>query len=391
MTVRVAVVALGWAARTIWIPRLAAHPDLTLTAVVDPEPAARAAFADGIAAARPDGAPGPAILASADDLTADRVDLAIVAVPNHAHARVATRLLRRGIPVFLEKPVCLSTAEADDLAAAERSGAPLIAGSAARYRADVRALHDVLPSLGPVRHVRLAWVRSRGVPATRWFTRRGTAGGGALLDLGWHLLDTALPLMGAEPVTFSDVVGVVGHDFVAERAAHARWREDLDGLDGIDGFTSRVANGTNRAQDVEDTARAFLVTDGGVSVSVHASWASHAEYDTTLIEVHGSDGVAELLCTFGFSPNRRGGSTLVVHRDGVAEAVPLPAEAVGAEYDRQVDALPALLADPDVRGRAVRAARTTIGVIERVYAHADLLPATTGSPNVGRPSGWVSK
>jgi oxidoreductase len=43
---------------------------------------------------------------------------------------------------------------------------------------------------------------------------------------------------------------------------------------------------------------------------------------------------------------------------------------VGAEYDRQVDALPGLLADPGQRGAAVAAARQTIHVIERIYASA---------------------
>jgi oxidoreductase len=377
VTLRVAVVGLGWAARTIWIPRLVAHPGFTLTSVVDPDPAVRAAFAGRAGADGPGPAGGPEVLASTDHLTGEHLDLAIVAVPNHAHARVAARLLRRGIPVFLEKPVCLTTAEADELAAAEQSGAALIAGSAAHYRADVQALHQLLSTLGPIRHIRLAWVRSSGVPGTDWFTRKDTAGGGALLDLGWHLLDAALPLLGPGPVTFPHVVGVVGHDFVNRHAAVAAWRADAGGPAGD-------------ARDVEDTARAFLVTGDGISVSVHASWASHAEYDTTHIDVHGGDGVAELRCTFGFSPHRGAGSTLTVQRAGRAQTVALSAEPVGAEYDRQVDALPGLVADPGQRGRAVQAARTTIGVIERVYACAQGFTAPAGSPTTEREPAWVS-
>ncbi|MFD5086275.1 Gfo/Idh/MocA family protein [Kitasatospora sp. NPDC058201] len=340
---RVAVVGLGWAGRTIWLPRLAAHPAFRVTAVVEPGPVA----AEHV----PEGAE---LLADADLLGPD-VDLAVVAVPNHLHTPVAERLLARGIPVFLEKPVCLSAAEADRLAAAERAGgAVLLAGSAARYREDVSALIEVAAEIGPIRHVDLAWVRASGVPdAGGWFTSRRHSGGGALVDLGWHLLDTAATVLGG-PVRFLDVLGSVSADFVNDGARSAGWR----GTEGPDG-----------EGDVEDTARGFLTTDTGVSVAVRASWASHEPVDTTRITVEGATGSATLVCTFGFSPNRRV-PRLTRTRDGVTTDVPLHGESVGAEYVRQLDALPALLADPASRGAAVTQAHYTISVIERLYAGA---------------------
>ena len=360
MTVRVAVVGLGWAARTIWLPRLDRAPGWTVTALVDPDPAARAAAAAD--------RPGARVLPGPDGLAPDEADLVVVAAPNHAHSAVACGLLRRGLPVFLEKPVCLTAAEADDLAAAEHAGrSTLIAGSAARHRADIRALRHVLPSLGPVRHVSVAWERARGVPGTGWFTRRDLSGGGALVDLGWHLLDTALPLLGPDEV--EQVVGAVGSDFVRRAGAQAAWKEG--GPAAGTGAGEAQGDVEDAMKDtVEDTVRAFLVTRDGASVSLHAAWASHAALDTTVVEVHGGRGVATLRCTFGFSPNRDGRSRLTVSRDGDATEVPLPDEPIGAEYDRQIAALPALLSDPAERGRAVAEARRTIDVVERIYASA---------------------
>lgn len=347
-TVRVAVAGLGWAGRAIWLPRLAAHPAFTLTAVIDPDPAARARARDTHRV--------PAAYADADELPADAADLVVVAVPNHLHATVAARLLRRGVPVFLEKPVCLTSAEADLLADAERAGdAVLLAGSAARYRADVRALVETAGTLGPIRHVDVAWVRARGVPdAGGWFTRRDLSGGGALVDLGWHLLDTVLPILGPAPV--SHVVGSVSGDFVNDSAAHAAWRGRTVGA-GVHG-------------DVEDTARGFLLTADGASVAVHACWASHEALDRTTITVHAAAGSATLRCTFGFSPNREPAPVLTRTRDGETTRLPLPAEQIGAEYDRQLNALPALLADPASRGAAAAEARRTIDIIERIYQSA---------------------
>src|SRR5262249_11151109 len=148
-------------------------------------------------------AAGVAAYPSADTLSAGRVDLAVVAVPNYLHTELAGALLASGISVFIEKPVCLTLAEADVLAAAERRGGMLLAGSAIRHRADVGALRQVIGELGDIRHVSLAWTRARGVPrAGGWFISRDKAGGGALFDLGWHLLDTLAFLLG--PASFTE-------------------------------------------------------------------------------------------------------------------------------------------------------------------------------------------
>ncbi|GAA3435880.1 Gfo/Idh/MocA family protein [Kutzneria kofuensis] len=355
MSVRVAVVGLGWAGRELWLPRFREHADFEVVAAVDADPASRQAFTEetGIPAY-------PAI----DALTAFDIDLAVVAVPNHLHVEVAGALLAAGISVFIEKPVCLTSAEVDVLAAAERTGGMLLAGSAARYRGDVQALHRLLPDLGEIRHVSLGWVRARGVPrAGGWFTQRDKAGGGALFDLGWHLLDTLAFLAG--PAAFTQVIGVTSDDFVNAGAWRAAWRQDEPGA---------------AAADVEDTARGFLVREDGISVSLRASWASHQDKDVSLIQVEGSGGIVELRCTFGFSPNRDPEPVLTLAREGTTTRVALPTEPIGVEYGRQVDRLAAMLADPATRGQALAEARPIVSVIENFYASAGSARARRAVP-----------
>lgn len=360
---RVAVVGLGWAAKSIWLPRLHEHPGFAVSAIVDPNPAALAGTVHDLG--------GTELLSSVEELTPDHADLAVVAVPNHLHATIACRLLGNGIPVFVEKPVCLDSGEARQLAAAEAGGrSVLLAGSAARYRADVLALRRLVAGLGNIRHVELSWVRARGIPdAGGWFTQRQYSGGGALVDLGWHLLDTVAPLLG--DVGFGQALGTVSDDFVRSSTARAAWRDTPAGGDADGG------RGGGGGGDVEDTARGFLVADNGVSVSLRASWASHEPHDVTVIRVDGSAGSASLRCTFGFSPNRVKGSELTLTQDGTVTEMPYAEEPVGAEYLRQLDELPALLADPASPGRAVRETLRTITVIERIYASARQARATT--------------
>ncbi|MBL1117640.1 Gfo/Idh/MocA family oxidoreductase [Streptomyces sp. 110] len=361
--IRTAVVGLGWAARSIWLPRLRRNPAFTVTAAVDPDERGRAAVE-----AESEGADRLPVLAAVHDLDPAEVDLAVVAVPNHLHCAVASELLLKGIPVFLEKPVCLTSEEAERLAAAERSGgAVLLAGSAARYRADVRGLYRIAARLGRIRHVELAWVRARGVPDRGgWFTQRSLAGGGALVDLGWHLFDIAVPLLGT--AAFRHAIGTVSADFITQRSSRAAWRGDDGGP--VPPGAANAANAANAATDVEDTARGFLITDDGRSVVLHASWASHEELDTTRVTIDGSGGSATLRCTFGFSPNRLERSTLTRTVDGTTRPVAVPTEPIGTEYDRQLDMLPGQLRDPAGRGRVIEEVRRTISAIERVYTSA---------------------
>lgn len=352
---RVAVIGTGWAAREIWLPRLRNHPGFTVTALVDPEPAARAAANDG----------GQLEFDTAADLPPQAVDLAVVAAPNHLHATLAETLLGAGIPTFVEKPVCLNSAEAQRLTVAEAVGdTVLLAGSAARYRADVRTLTDQADSVGEIRHISLSWVRARGIPnGVGWFTHRQFSGGGALVDLGWHLLDVGAPLLGDAP--FTQIVGAVSNDFINDSSAQATWRRDKS---------------AGAANDVEDTARGFLLTQDGPSVSLTARWASHQPRDITTIVVEGSTGTLTLTCTFGFSPNRQERSALTLTRKGEQTPIPIPHEPVGAEYDRLLDELPQVWADPASRGVAMRETSRNIDAIERLYASASARPRRTTRP-----------
>ncbi|MDI5942352.1 hypothetical protein QLR68_30395 [Micromonospora sp. DH15] len=176
------------------------------------------------------------------------------------------------------------------------------------------------------------------------------------------------PLLG--PATrITHAVGSVSADFVNDTAAHAVWRDPAGSAAAAGALRGDGSVGGSRG-DVEDTARGFLLTADGASVAVHACWASHEALDRTTITVQGVAGTATLRCTFGFSPNREPTPVLTRTRDGETVALPLPAEPIGTEYDRQLDALPGLLTAPASRGAAVAEAHRTIDIIERIYRTA---------------------
>jgi len=126
------------------------------------------------------------------------IDAAVIATPNALHAPQAIAFLEAGKHVLVEKPMAATLAEADAMvAAAGRAGGLLMVAHCWRFHPDVRALRARVErgELGEI-------VKTRGYGAhagwgpTGWFTDPALAGGGALLDMGVHAIDTTRYLLG---------------------------------------------------------------------------------------------------------------------------------------------------------------------------------------------------
>jgi len=145
------------------------------------------------------------------ELAADPgVDAVVVGTPNALHAEQAVAFLSAGKHVLVEKPMARTRAEADAMvAAARRAGAFLMVAHCFRFHPDVRRLRARVAGgeLGEIVKTRGYGAHARWGPSG-WFTDPELAGGGALLDLGVHAIDTARYLLGdPEPAGACGVVG----------------------------------------------------------------------------------------------------------------------------------------------------------------------------------------
>lgn len=128
-----------------------------------------------------------------------KVDAAILALPHHLHAPVASELLAAGVHVLVEKPMALTVAECDQMiAAADASGAVLAIGVARRFYDGGRFVKRLLERemLGKILRFdgREGFVYSW--PVVSDFMFRKETGGGVLADGGAHMLDTMLWWLG---------------------------------------------------------------------------------------------------------------------------------------------------------------------------------------------------
>jgi predicted dehydrogenase len=131
------------------------------------------------------------------------VDAVSVVTPTVHHHRVAAEFLSAGIPALVEKPVCRTVAEADDLIArAEKAGVPLQVGHIERFNP---AFEELVKRP----------IRPKFVEAERHgpFTGR-SLDIGAVLDLMIHDLDLLLSLVGSTVKSVSAVGAAVfgGHE-----------------------------------------------------------------------------------------------------------------------------------------------------------------------------------
>ncbi|MCY7413102.1 MAG: Gfo/Idh/MocA family oxidoreductase, partial [Salinibacterium sp.] len=148
-----------------------------------------------------------------EDLVAlEELDVVSIAAPNLLHHPIAIAALAAGKHVFCEKPLALNTAQAREMVeSAIAHDRVLEVAFNHRQRADVQFARSYIETegIGRVYHSRASWKRRSGIPGLHsWFTSPAMAGGGALIDLGPHVLDSLLFLLG-EPRVVS--VSAVTH------------------------------------------------------------------------------------------------------------------------------------------------------------------------------------
>jgi predicted dehydrogenase len=220
-----------------------------------------------------------------DLLALDGLDAVSVAVPTFLHAPITIAALERGLHVLCEKPIALHAAEADAMVQAARTaGRILDVAFNHRQRGDIQKLKEVIDAgrLGRPYYAKAWWLRRTGIPTLgSWFTRAELAGGGPLVDIGVHVLDYALFLLGNPAVV---AVSASTYDLLA--AAGFGSSPDSDKTGATD----------DRTFDVEDLATVFMRLADGGTLLVEASWAAHRrDGDEFGITLYGTDGGAELI------------------------------------------------------------------------------------------------
>jgi predicted dehydrogenase len=295
---RVGVAGLGYAGTT-HITAFSKHPATQVMAIAGKEQDRLVSLSDQFDV--------PKTSTDWEDLVTDpEIDIVSIATPNALHHPIAVAALNAGKHVFCEKPLSITKLQAQEMVAAAKANQRILeVAFNYRRRQDIALVRQMVASdeLGAIYHSRVSWKRRAGIPGMgSWFTSASLAGGGALIDLGPHIIDSLLYMLGEPRVIRASAVthGALG-------------RAGYGGMD-----RAQQMAGTGKFE-VEDLAAALLRLEDGSSIALEITWASHAVDDEDIsFELLGVEGGARI-----FIPRYATEDTVTIFKDQAGEHLSL--------------------------------------------------------------------
>lgn len=200
----------------------------------------------------------------------DAVDIVAITAPNALHAPMALAAIAAGKTVYCEKPLSTTAASALEMTrAAESAGVVTSVGFNFLRNPMIRLAREIIASgeIGDITGFRGRHAENyMADPATPHSFRTDPQGGGALADIGSHIIAMAIHLLG--PIA---AVSATCRTLYAERPVSA-------------GTTQ------TRPVQVDDMTHALVEFSSGVAGSLEANWAATGRTMDLSFEITGSKG-----------------------------------------------------------------------------------------------------
>lgn len=207
-----------------------------------------------------------------DLLARDDIDLIDCCTPNASHEEILVAAAEAGKHLYCEKPLSMNAEDGQRIvAAAERAGVKTQLTFNFRFFPAIMRAKQLVDEgfLGRVFSFRGRYYRSSYIDANKpmtWRLSKAASGGGALLDLGSHVLDLLYYLLGS----FDSVQGTLD-TLIKERPTSAGSSEKMQ-------------------VDVDDIALLHLRTTEGVLGLVEVSRMGTGATNDLVIEIFGDKG-----------------------------------------------------------------------------------------------------
>lgn len=336
--ISVAVIGGGNIARTVHLPVFAAHKQIEIIAICDNKREAAEAIAAEYKIQH--------VYTDYQKLLQETKPQSVcICVPNAMHMPIASAALESGSHVLCEKPPAINYAEALQMdEAATRAGRILCYNFGHRYRGETDSIRAIIEQerLGQIYSGKVRATRRRAVPGWGVFTNKALQGGGALIDIGVHMLDTALYLLNYPSVRY---VSANSFNFIGRQGG-----EGVFGPWDGEKFT------------VEDGLFGQIVFENGSCLQLETSFALHSSQKKTTcmnLELYGDKAGVEL-------------EPCMLHRSkgGVQIDESIPFVSVNHSQEATADFIEAMLT-----GREHRAASKTVlptqYLIDMLYSSAE--------------------
>lgn len=213
-----------------------------------------------------------------DLINMKEIDAVSIATPNALHKQPTIDALNAGKHVLCEKPMAMNAQECQEMIDAEKkSGKVLQIALQWRFSGVAQFMKQYIDSgkMGEIYYARAMALRRRGVPGWGVFIDKEKQGGGPLIDIGVHILDLTLYLMG-----YPKAISVTGRAYQMMGTNPKYW--------------NAWGNYDRSKFTVEDFAAGFIRFENGASVTLESSFMSNIEKEIFGTELFGTDSGATL-------------------------------------------------------------------------------------------------
>lgn len=272
---KVCVIGCGMIAESAHIPAYKSFPgDYTVTAIFDVCEEKARALSEKV---------GCKYYTDADKmLEAEKPDVVSVCAPNCFHKEYTLKALNYGANVICEKPLAVKYSDACEMFdMAQKQGKVLMACQSMRFTADRVAAKKYIEEnpIGSIYYAEFSRIRKRGIPFWGSFHKKNISLGGAMCDIGVHMLDALVWLMG--DVKIRSVVGTVGQNH----------KHEISDAKSSGAFLGNVASAVSFCPDemeVEDFASGSICLENGGRIGFKVAWAANIP-DCTEMKIVGTE------------------------------------------------------------------------------------------------------
>lgn len=200
-------------------------------------------------------------------LETEALDSVHIATPHYLHAEMTTKALKKGVNVFLEKPMCINSEEIEEIIKAEKeSSAKACVCFQNRFNSSTALAEKIANEDGGVRAAfgTVFWYRDeKYYTSSGWRGKYATEGGGVMINQAIHTLDLLCYYLGTPKSVIANVANLHLKDVI----------EVEDSAAGIITFDNgKKANFyTTTAFDGRDSTLLYLVTEKNRRIQIQYS------------------------------------------------------------------------------------------------------------------------
>ncbi len=213
---RVGVVGMGHQSLEDHLPAIKKSSDVELVGVVDIDKNKLKPFLKNNKEVK--------VYTSFDNLLKkQKMDFIVVATPHYTHYEITKRAIINKIHVFKEKPFATSLEMARELKTlAEENNVKIVTTLQRRFNPIYSTFFQLINKIGRPFYIELQYTLFIEKPYEGWRGKKELAGGGCLIDMGYHIIDLLMWYFGLPDRVFAEISFAAKENFIYDAEDTAR-------------------------------------------------------------------------------------------------------------------------------------------------------------------------